>query len=97
MRMDAPQKQLAWETECLCEAGRSHGTKRQEPGIASPNCARSRLFVLWVFFSSVNMFWGPVIRTCFIMWDYKHKHSLPKMELQDFPQEHALISSEFGT
>lgn len=71
--------------------------QRQEPRIASPNCARSRLFVLWVFFSSVNMFWGQVIRTCFIMWDYKHKHSLPKMELQDFPREHALVSSEFGT
>jgi hypothetical protein len=69
--------------------------QRKEPRIVSLNCARSRLFVLWVFFSSVNMFKGQVSGTCFIHWNYKHRHSLPKMDLWDFPRELAFICSEF--
>lgn len=91
--MDVPQKFLDWDSESFYQAGKI-APEGREPETVGPHCG---LFVLWVFFSSVNTFWTQVIGTCLINWDYKHRHSLPKMDLSDFPRELALVSSEFWT
>lgn len=49
MRIAAPQKQLAWETECLCKAGRSHGTKARAKDCQSQLCKKPFICFVGVF------------------------------------------------